>query len=111
MSDHEYYHYGPLVDDSRSYSEKTDLMMGCEEESIVPLVSAKTSNNKRTLIVSDCVFGYEYLKASVDAVFSTRKSRLKSDDSIVNLCLLNLLIDFSLYDKYKALLNLPILSS
>jgi hypothetical protein len=34
---------------------------------------------------------------------------MKSDDPVLNLGLLNLLLDFGLYDEYKYLLNIPML--
>ena len=41
----------------------------------------------------------------------TKGAKLKSDDPVLNLSLLSLLLDFGLYDKYADCLNLPFLHS
>ena len=67
-------------------------------------------SGKNQLILTDRVYEFHYLRDIVQSVFTgARGVRVKSDNSVLNLCLLSLMLDFGLYEQHAALLNLPFL--
>eukprot|EP00931_Biecheleriopsis_adriatica_P048723 TRINITY_DN28156_c0_g1_i1.p1 TRINITY_DN28156_c0_g1~~TRINITY_DN28156_c0_g1_i1.p1 ORF type:complete len:2295 (-),score=500.02 TRINITY_DN28156_c0_g1_i1:122-7006(-) len=104
---HTYYHYGP-VDDGTS---DLDLQVASSSRDVPPSVSTE-KRGRHSLVVTDRVYEYTYLRGIVAGLFDrTRGVRLKTDSEILNLCLLSLLLDFGLYEEHAVSLNLPHLSS
>ena len=62
----------------------------------VPLVSqSKRSGN--TITITDKVLEYNYVRGILQGVLKGKNKKLKTDDMILNLSLLNLMLDFGLY--------------
>ena len=60
------------------------------------------------LILTDRVYEFHYLREILNGMFARAKGiRVKSDNTVLNLCLLSLMLDFGLYEEYATLLNLP----
>jgi hypothetical protein len=79
---------------------------------VVPGVSREKPQAKHSLIITDRVYEFDYLKDIVVSLFKQAEGvRLKTDNVVLNLTLLSLLLDFGLYEKYSTLLNLPFLTS
>ena len=109
-----YYHYGPILINESMYRSRADMdlavaqAVGC----IVPSVSQRQKNKRSEVILSDRVFEHGYIKALLEGMFSRAQGvRLKTDNEVLNLCLLSLMLDFGLYKKYSKLLNLSFLKS
>lgn len=109
---HTYYHYGPITTES-SYREELDLQMANSGgDASSPYVSREKSKNKNVLIVTDRVYEHAHLRGIVQGLFKHAQGvRLKTDDVILNLALLSLLLDFGLYTEHAKCLNLPFLKS
>jgi hypothetical protein len=108
---HTYYHYGP-IELKESYRACYDLSMSNQIGDVVPGVSREKPRGTHTLIVTDRVYEFDYLKDIVVALFKQAQGvRLKTDNVVLNLTLLSLLLDFGLYEEYSSLLNLPFLTS
>ena len=110
---HSYYHYGPLEVSSGGYGRlETDLQVASSAGGVSPYVTREKRGNKHTVVVCDRVYEHGYLKRILRRLFGAASGqRLKSDDHILNLALLSLLLDFGLCDEYAHLLNLPWLQS
>ena len=104
-----YYYYGPFELRRSSYSSSPcDLAVASDPDSAIPTVSTSTRSNCYYLIVSDRVYEFSYIKRILDRLFrNVNDQRLKSDNGVLNLLLLSLMLDFGLYDQYYKLLNLP----
>lgn len=75
-------------------------------------MSREKRGNRHTVVVTDRVYEHEYLKGLLSALFiAARGARFKTDDIVLNLCLLSLLLDFGLFQEHAGLLNLPFLQS
>lgn len=62
------------------------------------------------LILTDRIFEYHYLKRILEDVFQNANGeRFKSDNEVLNLCLLSLMLDFGFFESYAGLLNLAFL--
>ena len=108
---HTYYHYGP-IETASAYRQQMDLQMANANGEVLPYVSRKTRENQHTLVVMDRVYEYGYLRRIIAKLFAqARGVRLKTDDVVLNLTLLSLLLDFGLYSEHAACLNLPFLQS
>ena len=109
-----YYHYGVLETDAKHYRySNMDLAVASTVGYVNPSISradhyAKTNN----LVLTDRVYEYHYLKSILEGLFSRANGcRIKSDNVVLNLCLLSLMLDFGLYEEHGSLLNLPYLKS
>jgi hypothetical protein len=101
-----FYHYGVMHTDRGDL----DLAVATSVGFIAPGVTREQRGGKNNLILTDRVYEYHYLREILAGVFSrVQKVRVKSDNSVLNLCLLSLMLDFGLYEEHAALLNLPIL--
>ena len=108
---HTFYHYGP-IELSSQYRQEMDLQLGNTLGEAAPSVSREKRQDQHNLIITDRVYEYHYLRDIVDSIFKkSQGAQLKSDDVILNLTLLSLLLDFGLYHEYAACLNLPFLTS
>jgi len=75
-----------------------------------PTVSRMSRAGLNDLILTDRVFEFHYLKTIVQDIFvKAGQERFKSDNEVLNLCLLSFMLDFGLYEKHAGLLNLPFL--
>ena len=102
-----FYYYGPIESQS-TYSRELDLAMASSVGHVVPVPSVKKKKDLNLLVVTDRVFEYSYLRDILDAMFTRANNvRFKSDNEVLNLCLLSLMLDFGLYERHAALLNLP----
>jgi hypothetical protein len=105
-----FYHYGPFESSSTFHRGDLDLAVASSVGHVVPVVSQQKRKNVNQLVVTDRVFEFNYLKRILEGVFSRAKGiRFKSDNEVLNLCLLSLMLDFGLFDKYCSLLHLPFL--
>jgi len=113
-SKHSYYNYGP-IEISKS---GMDLQIG-SDANVLPYVSTEKDGHRHTVVVTDRVYEYQHLKNIVTQVCSrgvdpnnpNTRAHLKSDDQILNLCLLSLMLDLGLFSELKGCLNLPFLRS
>ena len=107
-----WYHYGPFEMQRAGYYGNTDLQVGVTTGEAPPYVSRDKSGGKSQLIVTDRVFEGGYLTQVLTSLCAAAKgARLKSDDVVLNLSLLSLLLDFGLAHDHASLLNLPFLQS
>jgi hypothetical protein len=109
-----YYHYGPFEKETSSsyYSSspcELDLAVATWIGHAAPSVSRRSKKNSQ-LVITDRAYEFGYLKEVLEGVFSKANGeQLKSDNEVLNLCLLSLMLDFGLLEKYVGLLNLPLL--
>ncbi len=110
---HSFYHYGPIEAPSVGYGRNDmDLAVATSVGEALPYVSREKRGSKHNVALTDRVYEYNYLRSLLVGLFSRAAGvRFKSDDVVINLCLLSLLIDFGLAEEYAALLNLPFLQS
>lgn len=105
---HSYYHYGPI----ETGRNDLDLQVASTRGEVLPYVSSKRRDSTHTLVVTDRVYEFWYLRDILIRLFDSKRGvRLKTDNEILNLCLLSLLLDFGLYEEYGSSLNLPFLQS
>jgi len=106
-----FYFYGPIECHS-THSRDLDLAMASGLGHVVSSVSMKKKKDLNNVIVTDRVFEFNYLQGVLDGIFTRAGGvRFKSDNEVLNLCLLSLMLDFGLYERHAALLNLPKLRS
>lgn len=88
-----------------------DLAVATSMDTLVPGVSSgKHRSNENNLIISDRIFEFSFLQKILEELFSRAQGvRFKSDNEVINLCLLSLMLDFGLYEKYAGLLNVSFL--
>eukprot|EP00930_Biecheleria_cincta_P037281 TRINITY_DN25573_c0_g1_i1.p1 TRINITY_DN25573_c0_g1~~TRINITY_DN25573_c0_g1_i1.p1 ORF type:complete len:2388 (+),score=410.29 TRINITY_DN25573_c0_g1_i1:162-7325(+) len=110
---HTFYHYGPIEAQMYGYGRnEMDLTLATSVGDVSPHVSREKRGSKHTVTVTERVYEYRYLQGILLNLFSSvRGTRFKSDDRVLNLSLLLLLIDFGLVEKFAAVLNLPFLQS
>jgi hypothetical protein len=114
---HSFYHYGPVEVSSGGYRTELDLSVASSMLDVLPGVSRSKRPAQHTLLVTDRVYEHAYLKGILRGMFERVEARagggvrLKTDNNVLNLCLLSLLLDFGLYEEYAGLLNLPFLQS
>jgi hypothetical protein len=111
-----YYHYGPMETNASYNRKEMDLTVGSSIETVIPSVCQSKSSRGggntayNRLIITDRVFEYHYLRNILEGIFRRSEGvRLKTDNEILNLCLLSLMLDFGLYHEHFALLHLPML--
>ena len=64
--------------------------------------------SKTTIVITDRVYEYSYLRGILRRLMESAAGvRLKTDDAIINLTLLSLILDFGLFEAHAACLNLP----
>eukprot|EP00937_MAST-01D_sp_MAST-1D-sp2_P002830 g2830.t1 len=109
-----YYHYGPFqVPGLRHQRGELDLAVASSGgHAAASVMREKRTGSTNHLILTDRVYEHGYLQRVLDGVFSRAAGvRLKTDNVVINLSLLSLMLDLGLYEKYAALLNLPFLRS
>ncbi len=107
-----YYHYGPLEVVSRGYGSRTslELTVATPSRHAAAGVSRQKRNDINHLIITDRIYEFNYLKKILEKTFDSAEDiQLKSDNEVLNLCLLSLMLDFGLFEKHVGLLNLPFL--
>ena len=78
----------------------------------LPPSISKDSVNNTEVVITDRVYEYTYLKLILERLFASAGSvRFKSDDPVINLTLLSLMLDFGLVQQFASLLNLPSVQS
>jgi hypothetical protein len=106
-----YYYYGPFEKSSSYSGYELDLAVASSTERLVPTVSEQKRGGYNQLIITDRVYEYEYLRNILSEMFRRANGvRLKTDNEVLNLCLLSLMLDFGLYQEYVGLLHLPFLN-
>lgn len=110
-----YYHYGPLESASRGgyYSSRAsfDLAVATPARHAAACVSRQKRNDVNHLIITDRIYEFNYLKTILEKTFDSAEGvQLKSDNGVINLCLLSLMLDFGLFEKHVGLLKLPFLN-
>ena len=111
---HTWYHYGPIeVGASIGYGRvDMDLQVAQCSGGAAAYVSREKRNSRHTVVVTDRVYEYGYLKGILERLFCLAGGvRFKSDDVVLNLAMLSLVLDFGLDGQHAALLNLPFLRS
>jgi len=114
-NDHDgFYHYGPLETATRGgyYSSRTtlELAVATPARHAAAGVSRQRRNDVNNLVITDRIFEFNYLKKILEKTFNSAEGvRLKSDNEVINLCLLSLMLDFGLFQRHVGLLNLPFL--
>jgi hypothetical protein len=103
-----WFHYGPFeTSTSSTYRMLLDLAVATSIGHVIPTVSQRKRNDNR-LLITDRVFEYNYVRRILLTLFEKAQGvRFKSDNEVLNLCLLSLMLDFGLYERYAGLLNLP----
>lgn len=103
---HTYYHYGPV--EVASYNSEIDLAVANSLGNMIPGVSRDRRGSTNQLILTDRVYEYNYLRAILKGMFQrVGRARIKTDNAVINLNLLSLILDFNLYEEYIELLNIP----
>jgi len=101
-----FYFYGP-IEIPGSYSGQVDLAVASSVGDALPGVS-RTQRTPNQLVITDRVFEHGYLKRILSGMLAEAGGeRMKSDNQVLNLTLLSLMLDFGLFDEYGSLLNLP----
>jgi len=108
---HDFYHYGPIQIPSM-YRDDMDLQVSNWSEVVSPFVARDKVRDTNKVVITDRVYEYNYLKGILIKMFKAcGGKKIKTDDVIINLTLLSLLLDFGLYEQFFGCLNVPILSS
>lgn len=106
-----YYFYGPLELRS-SFRSDVDLAVASDPGTAIAKVSATTRTGYNYLVICDRVYEFTYIRKILDRLFrSANNKRLKSDNGVLNLLLLSLMLDFGLYKEYARLLNIPFMKN
>jgi hypothetical protein len=124
---HSFYHYGPLeMPQTNSYSSgyggyssvqqqqtvDMDLAVSNSLGDVLPGVSREKRGNTNQLTITDRVFEFNYLKDILSGMFDRADGKkLKTDNVVLNLILLSLMLDFGLFVQYSTLLHLPFLQA
>jgi hypothetical protein len=99
-----FYHYGVML------SERTDFDLAVASSVGVMAAGVTRQHRGNRLVLTDRVYEFNYLRSILEGIFTrARKVRVKSDNSVLNLLLLSLMLDFGLYEEHAGLLNLPFL--
>ena len=102
-----YFYYGSM-ELKGSFRTECDLAVASDTDSAIAKVSATKRTGYNYLNVCDRVYEFSYLKRILERLFkSANNQRLKSDNGVLNLLLLSLMLDFGLYKQYAKLLNIP----
>jgi len=102
-----FYHYGVM--ETSSHRSEMDLAVATSVGHMNPGVSRQKTGNNR-LVLTDRVYEYHYLRNILSRLFESAQGvRLKSDNPVLNLCLLSLMLDFGLYEEHYGLVNLPMM--
>ena len=90
-----------------------DLAVSSVTKELLPSVSRDRGTDNTEVVVTDRVYEYTYLKSVLEKLFggAAGGSRIKTDDPVINLTLLSLMLDFGLAHRFSRLLNLPTLQS
>eukprot|EP01094_Clydonella_sp_ATCC50884_P018479 TRINITY_DN341_c0_g1_i1.p1 TRINITY_DN341_c0_g1~~TRINITY_DN341_c0_g1_i1.p1 ORF type:complete len:2401 (-),score=1116.71 TRINITY_DN341_c0_g1_i1:178-7182(-) len=103
-----FYYYGVL--EAQERWAETDLAVGTTVGHVVPGVAYSRYGDANHLVLTDRVYEHSHLRALLAGVFErAHGTRLKTDNAVLNLALLSLMLDFGLYEEHAALLNLPML--
>eukprot|EP00957_Ditylum_brightwellii_P018422 1386115-Ditylum_brightwellii.AAC.1 len=104
-----YYHYGPFESSmATSYRREMDLAVSSAVGYAAPSVCRQKRGGWNHLVLTDRVYEYNYLRGILKGMLERANGiRFKSDNVVLNLSLLSLMLDFGLYEKHAGLLNLP----
>jgi hypothetical protein len=99
------YHYGPLESATHGgyYSSRTslDLAVATSSRHAAASVSRPKRSDMNNLIVTDRVYEFQHLKTILVKMFdSVEGVQFKSDNEVINLGLLSLMLDFGLFEQY-----------
>lgn len=108
-----FYHYGPFeipVGGYYSSGHYYDLAVAQSLDKCAPSV-ATGNKGVNDLIITDRVYEFNYLKGILESVFESADGvQFKTDNEVLNLSLLSLMLDFGLYQRFVGLLNLKFLN-
>ena len=108
-----FYHYGPFEIPAGGYYSNGhyyDLAVAQSLDKCSPSV-ATGNKGVNDLIVTDRVYEFNYLKGILESVFESADGvQFKTDNEVLNLSLLSLMLDFGLYQRFVGLLNLKFLN-
>ena len=118
---HNFYHYGPLKMESgppsyynfshTSSNCDMDLHLSTSSKELPPSVS-RDKATRSEVVITDRVYEFSYLQGILQGMFSRAGgAKLKTDDLVLNLSLLSLMLDFGLCEPFSGLLNLPFIQS
>ena len=86
-----------------------DLAVASDMGDAVPSVT-RAASRPAQVVATERVYEHGYLKGLLAAVFERRGgAKLKTDNTVLNLALLSLMLDFGLFERHGGLLNLPLL--
>lgn len=106
-----YFYYGSIELRS-NFRNECDLAVASDPDSAIAKVSATTRNGYNYLNVCDRIYEFSYIKRILERLFrSANNQRLKSDNAVLNLLLLSLMLDFGLYNTHAKLLNIPFMKN
>jgi len=109
-----FYHYGPFEIHSGGYYTNSyyyDLAVAQSLDKCAPSIASSGNKGINDLILTDRVFEFNYLKGILESVFESANGvQFKTDNEVLNLSLLSLMLDFGLYQRFVRLLNLPFLN-
>ena len=102
-----FYHYGVI--ETTSHRSEMDLAVATSVGYMNAGVSRQKTGNNR-LVLTDRVYEYHYLRDILSRMLKRAQGvRVKSDNPVLNLCLLSLMLDFGLYEEHCGLVNLPLM--
>lgn len=100
------YYYGPL-ELRDTFRTELDLAVASGSGRAGATVASSKYRSGNYVTVVDRVYEFSYLKGILEGLFrSANNTRIKSDNSVLNLLLLSLQLDFGLFDEYASLLNI-----
>lgn len=102
-----YYYYGPL-ELRDTFRTELDLAVASGSGSAGASVANSKYRDDNNLTIVDRIYEFSYLKGILERLFQGANGmRIKSDNTVLNLLLLSLQLDFGLFDQYASLLNIP----
>lgn len=104
------YLYGPIETASSYNNQHLDLAVATSVGHVVPVVCQQKRSNTNQLLLVDRVYEFNYLRRILVDIFTRAETTsLKTENEVLNLCLLSLMLDFGLYREHVGLLNLSFL--
>ena len=92
---HSFYHYGPIEIQSVHRMNEMDMHVSSFSGEVQPYVSREKRAGRHTLVLTDRVYEYGYLRRILSGLFERMDGvRLKTDNETLSLCLLSLQLDF-----------------
>jgi len=100
---HTAYAYGPVEVNARG---DLDLAVAADGKDLAPGVTSSPGLSASVIAV-DRVFERHYVRRALEGLFARVEGEIRTDDDVINLALLSLLLDFGLFERYASALRLP----